>query len=86
MRRKIRDECGEAEILYSIGTRQMQDEARRRIGRFLTEWELDIVQEHLEEGLNFDIDTVFTTAIEVALEKTGANVKWRHPYEHKNRN
>lgn len=86
MSKRITDNSKKDDILYSIGTRRMQDEAKRRIGRFLTDWQLDIVQEHLEEGLNFDIDTVFTAAIEIALEKTGANVKWRHPYEHKNRN
>lgn len=85
MRRNLKNGYGEVEILSLIGSRQVQDAAKRRIGRKLADYQLDIVAEHLEEGLSFGIEEIFTAAIEIALAKTGAKVKWRHPYEHKNR-
>ncbi len=47
------------ELLFYIDKETMQYEAKQKIGRYLTEEELDIAKKGLEWGLMTDIDTVF---------------------------
>lgn len=54
--------------LFEISIDWVQDESEARIGRQLSEYELSAVKKGLECGLLFDIDTVFKTAIENAVE------------------
>jgi hypothetical protein len=56
------------EILYSVSVGWVQAEAKEHINRKLTESELLIVKKGIEEGLNFDIETVFEAAIDNAIE------------------
>lgn len=51
------------DVLFCITKETMQNEAREKIGRNLTEDELDIAKKGLEGGLMFDIDTVFYTIL-----------------------
>jgi hypothetical protein len=55
-------------ILYRITREDAQHFARKRIGRELTEEELDLVKKGLESGLNFGLDIVFAAAIDDAIE------------------
>jgi hypothetical protein len=55
------------EILFSVSVGWVQAEAKEYINRKLTESELLIVKKGIEEGLNFDIETVFETAIDEAV-------------------
>ena len=63
----MRDE----EILFSVNVGWVQAEAEQRINRRLTDSELLLVKDGLDEGLGFDIETVFDAAIDeaVRLEK-----------------
>jgi hypothetical protein len=56
-------------IIFSITTEELQDEAIRLIGRKLTDEELYTARKGIEAGLSFDIETVFKTAIEEAVKK-----------------
>lgn len=58
-----------AEIIFSVTVEDLQNEAFDRIGRKLTEDELYTAQKGIEVGLSFDIETVFATAIDEAIEK-----------------
>ncbi|MBU4301080.1 MAG: hypothetical protein KKB09_07750 [Nanoarchaeota archaeon] len=51
------------DVLFCITKETMQIEAREKLGRLLTEDELDIAKKGLEGGLMFDIDTVFNTIL-----------------------
>ena len=53
----------ENNILFAITVENMQDYAISKIGRELTDYELDIAKEGLENALFFDIDTVYKTII-----------------------
>jgi hypothetical protein len=55
------------EILFSINVGWVQAEAKQRINRGLTDSELFLVKDGLEEGLGFDIETVFEAAISEAV-------------------
>ncbi len=57
------------EILFYISKETMQYEALEKIGRYLTEEELDIAKEGLEWGLMTDIDSVYNTIIFEMLQK-----------------
>ncbi len=57
----------DAEILFSVNVGWVQAEAKQRINRRLTDSELLLVKDGLEEGLGFDIETVFETAIDDAV-------------------
>ncbi len=50
-----------AELLFHISKETVQSEAMQKIGRYLTEEELDIAKDGLEWGLMTDIDTVYNT-------------------------
>jgi len=65
----------EDEILFSINVGRIQIEAMDYINRKLTENELLYVKKGLESGLGFDIDTVFATAIDDAVEQSRNNRK-----------
>ncbi len=51
------------DLLFYISNETMQYEAMQKIGRHLTEEELDIAKDGLEWGLMTDIDTVYNTIL-----------------------
>jgi hypothetical protein len=58
----------ENENIFEISMEWVQSEAKRRIGRELIGSEIYSVKKGIESGLLFDIDTVFTAAIQMATE------------------
>lgn len=56
------------EILFSVTTEELQNEAVDRIGRKLTDEELYTAQKGIESGLSFGIETIFRTAIDDSVE------------------
>ncbi|MCG2723888.1 MAG: hypothetical protein ABIF85_05540 [Nanoarchaeota archaeon] len=59
----ITETINKNDVLFCITKETMQIEAREKLGRLLTEDELDIAKKGLEGGLMFDIDTVFNTIL-----------------------
>ncbi len=57
------------ENIFEISIDPVQSEAKEYIGRKLTNDELNSVKRGIEAGLLFDIDTVFKTAINDAVEQ-----------------
>ena len=57
------------EILFYISKETIQYEALEKIGRYLTEEELEIAKEGLEWGLMTDIDSVYNTILFEMLQK-----------------
>lgn len=57
------------ELLFYITKETMQNEAMMKIGRHLTEDELNIVKDGLEWGLTTDIDTVYNTIMYDMIQK-----------------
>ena len=57
------------ELLFYINKETIQDEAMQKIGRHLTEEELDIVKDGLEWGLMTDIGTVYNTILHEMIKK-----------------
>jgi hypothetical protein len=51
----------ENEIVFAITVNDLQNEANEKIGRYLTEDEINIAKKGLECGLLTDIDTVYNT-------------------------
>lgn len=51
------------ELVFYITKETMQYEAMQKIGRHLTEEELDIAKDGLDWGLMTDIDTVYNTIL-----------------------
>lgn len=58
----------ENENIFEISIEWVQEEAKKLIGRKLTDGEISSVKKGIESGLLFDIETVFKTAIENATE------------------
>lgn len=58
----------ETENIFEISIEWVQEEAKKQIGRMLTDDEILSVKKGIESGLLFDIETVFRTAIENATE------------------
>ena len=56
------------EVIFAVKVSDLQNEARQMIGRELTEEEMISASKGVESGLSFDIDTVFATAIDEAIE------------------
>lgn len=66
----INETIDKNDVLFCITKETMQNEAREKLGRLLTDDELDIAKKGLEGGLMFDIDTVFNTILfEMIAEK-----------------
>ncbi|MCK4360017.1 MAG: hypothetical protein KAW92_15005 [Candidatus Cloacimonetes bacterium] len=57
------------EILFYISKETIQYEALEKIGRYLTEDELEIAKEGLEWGLMTDIDSVYNTIFFEMIQK-----------------
>ena len=57
------------EILFYISKETIQYEALEKIGRYLTDEELDVAKEGLEWGLMTDIDSVYNTILFEMLQK-----------------
>jgi len=57
------------ELLFYINKETIQDEAMQKIGRYLTEEELDIAKDGLEWGLMTDINTVYNTILHEMIKK-----------------
>lgn len=51
----------ENEIVFVITVKDLQNEAKGKIGRDLTDDEINIAKKGLESGLLTDIDTVYNT-------------------------
>ncbi len=58
------------EAIFSISVEDLQHEALNVTGRKLTDKELRVAVKGINEGLSFDIDTVFKTAIEEVIESS----------------
>ncbi|MFQ5638638.1 MAG: hypothetical protein ACE5IR_11660 [bacterium] len=59
--------------IFSITVEWVQEEAKFIVGRVLTDSELMSVKKGLEAALLFDIDTIFRTAIVLAVEQCNRN-------------
>jgi hypothetical protein len=57
------------EIIFSITIKDLQIEANEKIGRELTDEEIEVAKKGFESGLLFDIDTVFETILFELIEK-----------------
>jgi hypothetical protein len=55
-------------ILFSVSESYVQEQAKERIGRELTEEELHSVSKGLDSGIGWDLDVVLGTAIDEAVE------------------
>ncbi len=66
---KYMETIGKDELLFYINKETIQDEAMQKIGRYLTEEELDIAKDGLEWGLLTDIDTVYNTILHEIIKK-----------------
>lgn len=56
-------------LLFSISEKDAQAEALEKIGRTLNDEELEIAKKGLENGLMFDIDTVYNTIFKEMIKK-----------------
>ena len=56
------------EVIFVITKQYLQKEARERINRELNDEELKIAKNCIHDGLMFDIDTLFETAIDEATQ------------------
>ena len=54
--------------IFSITVEWVQEEAKLLVGRKLTHSELLSVKKGIESALLFDIDTIFKTSIQLAVE------------------
>lgn len=57
------------DLLFYISKETMQYEAMQKIGRHLTEEELDVAKDGLDWGLMTDIDTVYNTILFEMIKK-----------------
>jgi len=58
----------EKENIFQISIEWVQLESKKLIGRRLNDNEMNSVKKGIESGLLFDIETVFKTAIENAIQ------------------
>ncbi|MBI5892924.1 MAG: hypothetical protein HZB79_04630 [Deltaproteobacteria bacterium] len=56
--------CSESDILFVITREDVQYEAKEKLGRELTEDEIEIAKKGLECGLLTDIDSVYDAIFE----------------------
>ena len=57
------------ETMYAIVVDDVQEYAKKKIGRELTKDELYSVEKGISSGLNYDIDVVYETAIDEAVRE-----------------
>lgn len=57
-------------VIFSVTEEDLQKEAVTRIGRQLTDDEFHVASKGMDWGLSFDIETVFASAIDEAVEQT----------------
>jgi hypothetical protein len=57
------------QVIYKIDRDWLQKESIERISRELSEREIMIAKNCIEEGLNFGIDIIFSTAIKQAIKQ-----------------
>jgi hypothetical protein len=68
------DTINKEDLMFYISKETMQYEAMQKIGRHLTEEELDIAKDGLDWGLTFDIDTVYNTILFEMIKNKVHNV------------
>ncbi len=57
------------DLIFAISLEDLQYEAKEKIGRELTDEEIHIAKKGLENGLLFDIDTVYNTIFFEMIEQ-----------------
>jgi hypothetical protein len=57
------------EILFAITTEDLQYEAKEKLGRELSDDEIEIAKRGLENGLLFDINTIYKTIFKEMINK-----------------
>ncbi len=57
------------DLIFAITLEDLQYEAMEKIGRNLTNEEIHIAKKGLENGLLFDIDTVYNTIFSEMIEQ-----------------
>jgi hypothetical protein len=57
------------QVIYKIDQEWLQKESIERIGRKLSEEEVMIAKDCIEEGINFGIDIIFSTVIKQATKQ-----------------
>jgi hypothetical protein len=66
---------GRSKAVFAITEDHVQLEAERIVGRRLTRDEMYFATKGIEAGLSFDVDTVYATAIEEAVEQASSGSK-----------
>lgn len=65
----MKDKMDKSNLVFSISLKDIQEEAKRRIGREVEEDEIYIVKKGLESGLLTSIDIVYHTIFTEMIEE-----------------